>query len=117
MTFYVGLFGGRVIEVARYGAMPPGMANKIIHATIEVAGLRIKCMDSAIPHAFTFTPSSSTYVECDSVAEVDRLYAGLAEGGTALMPLNEYPFARRFGWVNDRFGVSWQLIHGVSVGG
>ena len=41
--------------------------------------------------------------------ELDRLFAGLSEGGGVLMPVGEYGFSRRFAWVNDRFGVSWQL--------
>jgi len=48
-------------------------------------------------------------VDCASAAEVDRLFAALSDQGKTLMPLDAYPFARRFAWVNDRFGVSWQL--------
>ena len=49
------------------------------------------------------------FVECDSPAELETFYGKLLEGGSALMPLGEYGFSRRFGWLNDRFGVSWQL--------
>jgi predicted 3-demethylubiquinone-9 3-methyltransferase (glyoxalase superfamily) len=48
-------------------------------------------------------------VECDNAAEVDHLFAAMSEGGKVLMGLDRYPFASRFGWVNDRFGVSWQV--------
>jgi predicted 3-demethylubiquinone-9 3-methyltransferase (glyoxalase superfamily) len=48
-------------------------------------------------------------VQCADEAEIDRLYAALAERGTELMPLGDYGFSARFGWINDRFGVSWQL--------
>jgi len=47
--------------------------------------------------------------EFESAAELERVYAALADGGQALMPLGAYGFSTRFGWVNDRFGVSWQL--------
>ena len=43
------------------------------------------------------------------VEEIDRLYGALLDGGAALMPIGEYGFSQRFGWVNDRFGVSWQI--------
>jgi predicted 3-demethylubiquinone-9 3-methyltransferase (glyoxalase superfamily) len=62
-----------------------------------------------VQHAFTFTPSLSLFVDCESEAELDRLFSALAEGGQILMPLEDHGFSTRFGWANDRFGVSWQL--------
>jgi len=67
-------------------------------------------MDSPPVHEFTFTPSTSFFVTCESQSEVDRLFAALSEGGGVLMGLDSYPFAKRYAWVNDRFGVSWQLV-------
>jgi predicted 3-demethylubiquinone-9 3-methyltransferase (glyoxalase superfamily) len=74
-----------------------------------VAGQRVKCFDSPVHHAFTFTPSVSLFVECESEAEVGRLYDALKDGGQTLMEISNYGFSRQFAWVNDRFGVSWQL--------
>ncbi len=51
----------------------------------------------------------STFVDFDSAADLDRTFNLLAEGGHVLMPLNNYGFSRRFGWLADRLGVSWQL--------
>jgi len=51
----------------------------------------------------------SMHVTCASEAEIDARFARLSDGGAVLMPLGEYPFSRRYGWVQDRFGVSWQL--------
>jgi predicted 3-demethylubiquinone-9 3-methyltransferase (glyoxalase superfamily) len=65
------------------------------------------CTDSSVRHAFDFTPSSSLFVECGSEAELERLAAALGENGQ--VPLGDYGFSKRFVWVNDRFGVSWQL--------
>jgi predicted 3-demethylubiquinone-9 3-methyltransferase (glyoxalase superfamily) len=62
-----------------------------------------------VKHSFTFTPAVSLFVRCDSEEEVSRLCSALAEGGNVLMPVGNYGFSRRFAWVNDRFGVSWQL--------
>lgn len=110
MNFYVGLFGaGTVTRLLRYGPEGPGAEGSVQQATFTIAGQDFMCIDSPAKHGFTFTPSLSLYVECDSVAEIDRLFAGLSDGGKVMMPLQAYPFSPRFGWVQDPFGVSWQL--------
>jgi predicted 3-demethylubiquinone-9 3-methyltransferase (glyoxalase superfamily) len=62
-----------------------------------------------IKHGFSFTPSCSTFVAFDSTAELERVFGRLSQGGQVLMPVDNYGFSQRFGWLNDRFGVSWQL--------
>ncbi|WP_051974746.1 VOC family protein [Cupriavidus necator] len=54
-------------------------------------------------------PSLSLFVECESEAEFDKAFGWLSTGGMVLMPPDNYGFSRRFSWVNDRYGVSWQL--------
>lgn len=108
MTLYVSLVpDSSVVAVERYGAEGPGIEGSIKVATFSLGGLRIMCSDSPVHHAFT--PSNSLFVTCASDDELERLAAGLGEGGQFLMPLDNYGFSRRFGWLNDRFGVSWQL--------
>jgi len=60
---------------------------------------------------FKFNPSVSFHVRCSTKGEVDALWARLSEGGKVLMPLDVYPFSERFGWAQDRFGLSWQVIY------
>lgn len=60
-------------------------------------------------YGFSFTPSISLYVTCDTEEEIDRVFDRLAQEGSILMPLAAYPFSKKFGWVADRFGVTWQL--------
>ena len=81
----------------------------MLRAEFVLDGQRLRLFDSPVPHAFTFTPSISLFVDCASEAEIDRLFASLSEGGQVMMELAEYPFARKFAWTADRFGVSWQL--------
>ena len=59
--------------------------------------------------AFTFTPSVSLFVDCADEEEFDRAFGTLSEGGSVLMPPDNYGFSTKFVWLNDRFGVSWQL--------
>jgi predicted 3-demethylubiquinone-9 3-methyltransferase (glyoxalase superfamily) len=98
-----------MMRVERYAEGDDAPAGTIRVAVFTLGGLECMCSDSPITHDFTFTPASSTFVEFSSVAELDRIFAALSEGGQVLMPLNDYGFSRRFGWINDRFGVSWQL--------
>jgi predicted 3-demethylubiquinone-9 3-methyltransferase (glyoxalase superfamily) len=62
-----------------------------------------------VHHAFTFTPSLSLFVDCAGEDALDRRFAALSDGGQVLMPPADYGFSRKFAWVQDRFGVSWQL--------
>ena len=59
---------------------------------------------------FKFNPSISFLVACKTKDEVDSLFNRLIEGGEALMPLDSYPFSDRYGWVQDSYGVSWQIM-------
>ena len=76
---------------------------------MSLRGQTVLVSDSYISHDFTFTPSFSLFVACEDQAEIERLTAALGEGGKTLMPLDNYGFSQQFAWVEDRFGVSWQL--------
>jgi predicted 3-demethylubiquinone-9 3-methyltransferase (glyoxalase superfamily) len=110
MNFYLPLFpGSRIESLTRYDAKGPGAAGTVKQAVMLLNNRRFECFDSPVRHAFTFTPAISFAVTCEDTAEIDRLFERLSDGGQILMPLDTYPFARRFGWLNDKFGVSWQL--------
>ena len=110
MTFYISLFpGSEVTDIVRYGPGQAGAEGSVMKARFRLGEQAVMCIDSPMKHAFTFTPAFSFFVECESEEELGRLAAALAEGGTTLMPLGNYGFSRQFTWLNDRFGVSWQL--------
>ena len=110
MTFWTSLFDdGRIVEITRYGPGGPGPEGTVQRARFGLAGQEFLCSDSFVTHGFSFTPSFSIWVETESEEELERLFSALAEGGRQLMPLDDYGFSRRFGWVDDRYGVSWQL--------
>jgi predicted 3-demethylubiquinone-9 3-methyltransferase (glyoxalase superfamily) len=110
MDLYTATFpDSRVLRVERCGAGELGAAGTVKVATFSLCGREFMCSDSPVHHDFTFTPSSSVFVDCDSLEQLERVFGVLADGGQVLMPLGDYGFSRRFGWLNDRFGVSWQL--------
>jgi predicted 3-demethylubiquinone-9 3-methyltransferase (glyoxalase superfamily) len=110
LRFYVSLFAGSAItSIERYGAGESGPEGTVKIATFELAGRPFIAIDSPVKHGFTFTPAMSIFVECESAAELDAAFARLSDGGSVLMPVDNYGFSARFGWIADRFGVSWQL--------
>jgi predicted 3-demethylubiquinone-9 3-methyltransferase (glyoxalase superfamily) len=110
MRFYMSLFPGSEIKnLVRYGPDQPSFEGKVFNAVFLVNNQEFRFFDSAMKHDFTFTPAISLFVDCETPAEIDSLFAGLSQDGTVLMPLAPYPFSPKFGWVADRFGVSWQL--------
>ena len=110
IDFYVSTIpGSRVDEAVRYDASGPGPEGTIMRATFTVGGQTVLCTDSFVKHDFTFTPSFSFWVDCESEEQVSGLASTLSEGGGVLMPLDNSGFSRRFAWVADRFGVSWQV--------
>lgn len=110
MNFYTSLIEDSAISnLIRYGPNEGGDEGTVMQATFTVKGQEFMCIDSNIKHEFSFTPSFSLYVTCSTEEEIDSLYQKLNEGGQALMPIGDYGFSKKFGWLNDRYGVSWQL--------
>jgi predicted 3-demethylubiquinone-9 3-methyltransferase (glyoxalase superfamily) len=110
MNFYVSLFdGSKIKEIERYGPGEHGAEGSVKRATFRLVDQDLHCIDSPVKHGFSFTPSMSLFVECESEGELDTVFSRLSDGGAVLMPLADYGFSKKFGWVNDRFGVSWQL--------
>jgi predicted 3-demethylubiquinone-9 3-methyltransferase (glyoxalase superfamily) len=110
MNLYTSLFkGSKIVNIARYGPNEAGAEGSVMHATFTLNGQEFMAIDSNMKHEFTFTPSMSLYVRCESEAEIDALFATLSQGGEVMMPLDRYPFSQKFGWLADKFGVSWQL--------
>ena len=110
MRLYVGLFPrSEVVRIERYGAGEAGAEGSVKRADFVVAGQPVICIDSPVKHAFSFTPSVSLFVECETEAEFSAAFGRLSQGGSVLMPPDNYGFSTKFGWLNDQYGVSWQL--------
>lgn len=110
---YTGLFaGGRVLGRSYY---PQAMDNpgqkprgSLLTVEFEVAGQHFTALNGG--PQFSINPSISFFVQLPNAEDVKRLYAGLERGGSALMPLGAYAWSKCYAWVQDRFGVSWQLM-------
>ena len=110
IKLYTSLFANsKIIDIQRYEAGENEPEGSVKIARFSVNGTELMAMDSHLDHKFSFTPGISLYVECDSESEIEKVFRGLVEEGTELMPLNNYGFSQKFGWINDRYGVSWQL--------
>jgi len=96
-----------VIELQEHAA--GDQAGQIAAARIRLGGSEWRLFDSPPVHAFSFTPATSFFVDCDDEAHLRRLAAMLGEGGSVMMPVDDYGFSSLFTWIADRFGVSWQL--------
>src|SRR5262245_15996109 len=110
MRCYTSVFDdAEIVDLTHYDDAGPGTPGTVARGLFSIRGREFMAFDSSVHHEFTFTPAMSLFVDCESEDEVDALAAALGEGGGVLMPADAYGFSRRFGWVVDRFGVSWQL--------
>lgn len=110
MNFYVSLFdNSKIVNVKKWEANAPGKEGTIMHATFTLNGKLFMCSDSPPIHAWDFSPAVSNYVDCKDESELENLYSKLSEKGEIMMPLANYGFSQKFGWVVDQFGVSWQI--------
>ncbi|HEV3432647.1 MAG TPA: VOC family protein [Nitrososphaera sp.] len=104
--FYTSIFKkSKIKNVTTLHNTPSGSVEIF---TVELLGQEFTLI-SAGP-LFKFNPSVSFLVACSTKEQVDMLWKKFSEGGTALMDLAEYPFSEKYGWVQDRYGVSWQVM-------
>lgn len=103
-AFYTGLFPGS--EIRRI------QRNEGMGALVEftLSGQPFTALDGG-PH-FNLNPAISFYVTCESESETDALWAALTEGGKVLVPIAKFPWSEKYGWVEDRFGLTWQVSWG-----
>jgi len=97
--FYMSLFkNSKIKEIRRYGDAGPGPKGSVMIVTFQLEGQEFIALNGG-PH-FSFTPAISLFVNCDTQEEVDQLWDKLSEGGRK----------DRCGWLQDKYGLSWQII-------
>ena len=97
--FYCSVFNNSIIT-----------SDNGLAVIFESSGQKFMCLNGG--PEFTFNPSVSFFVICETEEETDKTWKALSEGGTELMPLDKYDWSTRYGWIQDRFGISWQLSLG-----
>ncbi|MBW8331320.1 MAG: VOC family protein [Prolixibacteraceae bacterium] len=113
--FYTSLFeDSKIGPISRYGkegfevhGQTEGTAMTV---AFQIGGQSFTALNGG-PY-FKINPSISFYVVCETEKEIDLLWEQLSEGGTLLMPLEKYDWSEKYGWLNDRFGLSWQISLG-----
>ena len=102
MHFYVSIFkNSKILSVTRYGDAGPGLKGSVMSATFQLEGQTFYALNGGPQYAFT--PAISLFVNCETQAEVDELWEKLPQGGRP----------SRCGWLQDKYGLSWQIIPGV----
>lgn len=117
VEFYRQALGAQVEMLMHFKDSPdqtmvaPHTREKVMHASLRIGETSIKVSDGRCTGQSNFQGFSLSLM-VSSVAEADRLFAALGEGGQVQMPLAETFFSPRFGMVADRFGVSWMILVG-----
>lgn len=115
VNFYAEIFGNTEIHhTSRYAneasekhKKPEGTALSV---SFSMHGQEFLALNGG--PQYTHSPGISFYVTCETEGEADKVWATLAEGGSILMPYNQYEWSEKYGWLNDRFGLSWQISLG-----
>jgi len=108
VQFYTAIFDrSKIVQTTLYGDAGPRPKGTILTVIFRLLGQDFTALNGG--PAYRITPAISFFVSCRTERELDALWRKLSEGGTVLMELQAYPFSKKFGWVSDRFGVSWQL--------
>ncbi len=110
IMFYQSVFDDvEVVFLNRFGPESNEWEGKIMQGLIRIGELNVMVSDSSVSHDFSFTPSTSLFIECESMDEQMRYYEKIKSKGAILMPIDDYGFSKQFAWVSDPFGFTWQL--------
>ncbi|MBA3749871.1 MAG: VOC family protein [Nitrosopumilus sp.] len=102
INFYISIFkNSKIVSTIHYGEVGPGQKGTVMAMTFELEGQEFMALNGG--PQFTFSPAISLFVNCKTQEEVDDLWEKLSEGGEK----------QRCGWLQDKYGVSWQIIPSV----
>ena len=117
INFYISVFPNSEIKsITKYQEGEAGGTPDLIkYGVFTLNNIEYKVSESNYQHAWSFTPAVSLFVVCTTENEIDILFKELSSnGGKIMIPLDNYEsenygFGKKFGWCEERFGISWQL--------
>lgn len=112
-NYYVSIFRNARIRTINHFGEESAKSSGLPKGSVMTVSFQIEGMDFVAMNggpAFKISPAISFMVNCRTREKIDDLWSKLADGGNILMEIGQYPYAERYGWVQDKFGVSWQLI-------
>jgi predicted 3-demethylubiquinone-9 3-methyltransferase (glyoxalase superfamily) len=107
LDFYSSVFPSFSLISLNHHAEPHH--ELVMSAIFSIKGQEIMISDSFVSHEWGISPGISFFLDLDDKDELDTLLKSLEEQGKIHMPSNDYGFSERFAWVEDKFGVNWQL--------
>ena len=107
VDLYVSTFPNSMLKYTTKLQNTPSGSVDIL--TFELSGQEFQAINAG--PLFKFNPSVSFHVNCETTAEVDEIWQKLVPGGQVLMELGEYPFSQRYSWLQDKYGLSWQIMY------
>ncbi|HET7115322.1 MAG TPA: VOC family protein [Hanamia sp.] len=112
VNFYISCFkNSKAGSISRYDEASAKASGRpegsVLTESFQLNGQEFIALNGG--PVFKFTPCISFFVTCETEEQLDALWKKLSEGGITLMELNSYPFSKKYGWVQDKFGLSWQL--------
>lgn len=115
VSFYSEVFGKTsILHVSRYGSEGAELHKKrpgnAMAVSFSMHGQEFLALNGG--PMYHHSPGISIYVMCDSPEEAEQVWKALSKEGTVLMPLDNYPWSKKYGWLNDRYGLSWQISLG-----
>jgi PhnB protein len=119
MRFYERTLGGK-LQLMTHGESPmaaqtpPGSADRILHARLELDGRLLMASDSMVGQPYGGMKGFSLSLIYPTVDEAQRMFAALAEGGQITMPIAKTFWAEAFGMLVDRFGTPWMVNGGMA---
>lgn len=114
-NFYTSIFkNSGITKVTRYLKATETVSGKpagsVMTVEFQLDGYEVIALNGG--PQYSFSPAISFVKNCETKEETDAVWEKLCQGGMVLMELGAYPFSEKFGWVQDRFGISWQVNYG-----
>ncbi len=111
IKLYTSIFkNSKIVSISYWGDGSPFPKEQVMNATFKLDGQEFYAFDAG--PQFKFNPSISFFVVCETEHETDTVWQKLVEEGTVLMALDKYDWSAKYGWLQDRYGISWQISQG-----